>query len=313
MKNYIYILLIFVVAACETTIHPELDEAERILVIDAWVTQKMERQEIKITRSQPYFENSFPAKISNAIVSVEDLTTGDIYDFQEGETSYYWDPVDAPFGIVGHSYRLSVTVNGETFEAESRLGRVPPIDTIRFHINPEDLLVKQEYFTAEFMAVDPVGEGDTYWIKAWKNGEFLSKPDELNMAYDASFSSGQGLDGVPFIQPLREAFLNPYDENPDKKGEFYPPYEVGDSVYVEIHSIDQFSYDFLWEIYFYMSRPGGFAELFATPLANPATNLKSTNENSKTKVAGVFNVAAVSSKGMKLTQEIADYVKENDE
>lgn len=313
MKNYIYILLLFVVAACETTIYPELDEPERVLVVDAWINQKMERQEIRVTRSQPYFENSFPEKIANATVSVEDLTTGEIYEFKEGEDSYYWDPVDASFGTVGHNYRLNVTVNGETFIADARLGRVPPIDSIKFHYNQEDYFIKQNYYTAEFMAVDPAGEGDTYWIKAWKNGGFLGKPDELNMAYDASFSSGQSLDGVPFITPIRTAFLNPYDEIPDKKNEFYPPYEVGDSVYVEIHSIDPLAYDFLWEIYFYMSRPGGFAELFATPLANPITNLKSTNENPPSNVAGFFNVAAVSSRGMKLTQELADYVRENNE
>lgn len=312
MKHYIFILLILVAAACETTIHPELDEAEEVIVIDAWVNQKMERQEIKVTRSQPYFENSFPQKINNATVTIEDLTTGEIYQFKEGDSSYYWDPVDAPLGTIGNDYQLNVTVDEETFQAEAHLGRVPPIDTIRFHYNPKDFFIKEPYYTAEFLAIDPLGIGDTYWIKAWKNGEFLSKPDELNMAYDASFSSGQGLDGVAFVQPIREVFLNPFDENPNKSGEFYPPYVVGDSVYVEIHSIDQMAYEFLWEIYFYMSRPGGFAELFATPLANPITNLKSINESNASNIAGFFNVAAVSSMGKKLTQEIADYVKENE-
>ena len=54
-----------------------------------------------------------------------------------------------------------------------------------------------------------------------------------------------------------------------------------------------------------------FAELFAMPLTNSSTNLKSANKNSITNVAGFFNVAAVSASGKRLTQKIADAAKQN--
>ena len=57
---FIMVLLMAVVTACDTEIHPDLGEPEEIMVIDAWVNQKMERQEIFITRSQAYFENATP-------------------------------------------------------------------------------------------------------------------------------------------------------------------------------------------------------------------------------------------------------------
>jgi len=44
------------------------------------------------------------------------------------------------------------------------------------------------------------------------------------------------------------------------------------------------------------NRPGGFGELFATPLANVSTNIINTNAQG-TKTQGFFNVAAVSSAG----------------
>ena len=194
MKKIVYISLIAVTLGCETTVSPDLDTAEEILVVDAWINQKMERQEIRITRSQPYFENAEPTKITNATVTVEDVTTGLTYDFREGPTFYFWDPGDAAFGVVGHRYRLTVTAEGETFEAYATLGRVPPIDSIQFQYNPDDIVVKEAYYTAEFMATDPAGVGDTYWIKAWKNGNFLSKPGEMNMAFDAGFSAGQSVE-----------------------------------------------------------------------------------------------------------------------
>ncbi len=193
MKKILYISLIAVIFGCETTVSPDLDTAEEIIVVDAWINQKMERQEIRITRSQPYFEHSEPTKIADATVTVEDLTTGLAYDFREGLTSYFWDPGDVPLGEVGHQYRLTVTVEGETFAAYSTLGRVPPIDSIKFQYNPDDIVVPEAYYTAEFVATDPMGVGDTYWIKAWKNGNFLGKPGEMNMAFDAGFSAGQSV------------------------------------------------------------------------------------------------------------------------
>lgn len=311
MKNILYLFLITVVFGCNTEITPELKKAEEIMVVDAWINQKMERQEIRITRSQPYFENGSPAKIPDATVIVEDLTSGKIYDFQEGASSYYWDPVEAPFGEVGHVYRLVVTSEGESFEAYAKLGRVPPIDSIIFNYNEKDLVIQESHYTAEFMASDPEGMGDAYWIKAWKNGVFLGKPNELNYAYDAGFSPGQSVDGQPFIIPIRQYFVNPVDEDPENEDEFIPPYLVGDSLYMEIHSLDPLAYEFLFGVYFLIDRPGGFAELFAMPLTNASTNLKSTDENSSTNVAGFFNVAAVSSKGQKLTQDIADKAKQS--
>jgi hypothetical protein len=134
----------------------------------------------------------------------------------------------------------------------------------------------------------------------------------LNMAYDATFTPGQSIDGQQFIIPIRKDFLNPFDKNPDKENEFLPPYLVNDSVYVEIHSIDPAAYEFLFAVYFHITRPGGFAEIFSMPLANSPTNLQSTNKNSTTNIAGFFNTAAVSARGQKLTEEIAAIARENE-
>ncbi len=305
------LLTLLTLFSCETTINPELDTPKEIIVVDAWVNQKMERQIIRVTRSQPYFDNAFPSKIPNLEVTVEDMDNGVTYSFLESQDYYYWDPVDEPFGEVGHTYRLSVTVNGETFEAFSKLGRVPPVDSVTFTYNEKDLIIKEEYYTAEFMASDPVGIGDAYWIKAWKNNTLLNKPSELNMAFDAGFSAGQAVDGQVFLIPIRKDFLNPLDKIPDGNNEFYPPYLVGDSVHVEIHSLDPQAFDFLYAIYLNVNRPGGFAELFSMPLVNSPTNFQSTIENSPTNIAGFFNVSAVSSGGRKLTQKLADWAKQN--
>lgn len=310
MKKILYILLIAAIFGCESTINPELETPAEIMVVDGWINNKMERQEIKITRSQPYFDNSRPAKISGATVTVEDMNTGVIYEFKEGQDSYFWEPSDAPFGEAGNRYKLRVGTEGETFEAFSTMGRVPAVDSVLFNFNSKNFGIPEDFYTAEFLAIDPAGTGDTYWIKAWKNGNFLGKPEELNIAYDAGFSAGQPVDGMLFIAPIRGNFVNPLDENPEKENEILPPYQVGDSLYVEIHSLDPLAFEFLFVVARQINRPGGFAELFALPLANAPTNIKSISENSDTEVAGFFNVAAVSSGGETLTQELADLARQ---
>lgn len=306
MKKLLYIPFILLAFACETEITPELKEAEEIMVIDAWISQKMEKQEIRITHSQPYFDNSHPVMVSGLEVNVEDLNTGEIYDFQEGEDAYYWEPVDKPFGEIGHNYRLTVYADDELFEAEASLGRVPEVDSIVFTYNEEDFNISEPYYSAEFIASDPVGAGDAYWIKAWKNGVYLGKPSEINIAFDAGLSPGQPVDGKMFHQVIRRDFVNPLEERSDKANYYHPPYRVEDSLYVEIHAISPAAFDYLSGIILQTNRPGGFSELFATPLANVPTNITST---SSVNVAGFFNVAAVSTGGRKITQEIAEEAK----
>lgn len=309
MKRILYISLIIFSFGCEKVIHPTLEKPEEILVIDAWITQKPEKQEIKITRSQSYFENMPASKVSGADVKVKDLNTGEIFTFLEGDKTYYWNPVNKPFGQIGHRYKLSVSIQNETYEAYSDLGDVPPIDSIRFSYNPKDVIVPEPYFAAEFFARDLPGYGNTYWIKTWKNGQFLNRPSEINIAYDAGLSEGQPVDGEVFNKTIRKDLVNPLDEITNKKNYYLPPYVVEDSIYIEIHSIDPLAYDFLAAVILQTNRPGGFSELFATPLENVPTNIIRTSENTESKVAGFFNVSAVSSLGGKLTQEIADSLK----
>ena len=63
---------------------------------------------------------------------------------------------------------------------------------------------------------DLPGLGNTYWIKATKNGTLLNKPRELNLAYDAAFAKGSNFDGYTFIQPIRNG-INPNEVDDDDR------------------------------------------------------------------------------------------------
>ncbi|MDL5045747.1 DUF4249 domain-containing protein [Oscillatoria amoena NRMC-F 0135] len=283
--------------ACEIEIFPTLPDAESVLVVDAWINDKEEPQVVRLMRTQPYFENSLPPGVTGATVLIEG-SDGSAYTFLESTEEdgvYIWTPNPGdPFGQTGITYTLRVTTGAEVFEAATRMGRVPPIDSITFRVEEGNDLVEDLYL-AEFWAVDPVEPGDTYWIKAYKNGTLLNKPSEISLAYDAGFSRGGNFSGINFIAPIRRS-INPFEQ--DSNDRLKSPYVVGDSVYVEIHSLSEASFDFLTQVITQTDRPGGFSELFATPLSNVSSNLVNSSPGNR-KVVGFFNVASVSGLGRK--------------
>lgn len=286
--------------SCEDKINPSLEYAAPVLVVDAWLNNKPETQVISLTQSQPYFENSNPAGVSGAVVSVKD-PKGKTFSFTEDDKkpgNYLWKPaLNEVFGTVGDTYTLTIQISGERFESSSRMGRVPPIDSITFEADKR-LGSKEPITRAEFWATDPVGTGDAYWIRSYKNGVMLNKPSEINFAYDAGFSEGGVTDGVTFITPIRRR-INPNDK--DANGKALSPFVGGDSVNVQIHSVTKQAFNYLNQVSIQTDRPGGFQELFSTPLANVSTNISNTNTNGS-KALGFFNVSAVSLAGKRLKE-----------
>jgi hypothetical protein len=281
--------------SCETQIEPDLPESPPVTFIDAWINDKNEAQIISIKNTLPYFEaNEFPG-ISGAEVRIVDNENNE-YVFIESESSpgdYVWTPStdSTSFGKIGNEYLLTIVLDDFVLHSASKMNRVPEIDSLNFRFEEGNSFFPDSYF-AQFFAVDPEGPGDSYWIKAYKNGAYLNKPGEINIAYDAGFSAGSEIDGINFIQPIRDA-INPFEQ--DENDNFLSPYDPGDSVYVEIHSITNEAFYYLTQVAIQIDRPGGFAELFATPLSNVVSNIVNTS-NDKV-VIGFFNVSAVSSMG----------------
>ncbi|MBX7125895.1 MAG: DUF4249 domain-containing protein [Cyclobacteriaceae bacterium] len=298
--NSRYILASLAAAAlfssCEQVISPRLQQANPVVVVDAWINNQQETQKIYLYESQPYFDNSTPQPLTGASVLVVNQTQSKTYTFSEAPGgAYLWTPAVADeLGVAGDQFSLAIQYGGQTFSSVSRMGRVPAIDSITFK-KDKRIGTGTEIFLGEFWATDPVGGGDTYWIRTTKNGTLLNKPSELVLAYDAGFSAGSLTDGVTFISPIRTG-INP-NETAQNGKEPPSPYTPGDSVHVRIYSITLAAFNFLTEVSTQTNRPGGFAELFSTPLANVSTNI--TTSGNQSGAVGFFNVSAVSQRGQK--------------
>ncbi len=299
MQRFVIIVCLGIVfGACEDQISPALEEVDPVLAVDAWITNQPVEQVIRLSSTQPYFD-TIASPVIGATVQISG-SAGDFYTFQEDERepgAYYWSPpvIGQGFGTVGETYQLQIDTDGQTYTSSTVLDPVPPIDSITYELTEANTFFPETYI-AEFWAVDLPEEGNAYWIRAYRNGALLDRPDEIALAYDAGFSRGGSFNATVFAQPIRTS-INPIDSDGD--GNFFPSYNLGDSVYVELNSISDEAFDFLNEVSIQTNRPGGFAELFANPIANVPTNITNTDPNGSA-VVGFFNVASVSGLGTRI-------------
>ena len=292
IKFWIGLVSIITFLSCEDKISIDLNDAPPIIVIDAWLDDQKKEQKIKISQSQPYFDNSIPAGVSGATVQVfNSKKEAIVFAATEVAGEYTWNSNRNPefFATILEEYFLEITLGNENrYTAKSQIKRVPKIDAIKFTIVTiaGGKSSQDTRYTAEFLATDFVGKDDTYWIKAYKNGKWLNKPFELNIAYDAGFGN---VDGGVFIQPIQNG-VHEFDKD------LLPIlYQLKDSLYVEILSITNEAYTFLEQVRIQTQRNGGFDEIFAEPFYNVPTNIVSNDLEEK--VAGFFSVSSVNGKG----------------
>jgi len=282
MKNIFMAFLFFLgLCSCEDVIKLDVQNGVSQLVIDGWLTTKEEEQIIKLTLSQPYFDNSETIGVSGAdvIVFESDSTAHRFIDRGNGE--YYLLKEEASFLKTGNQYALYVNYQEEEFVSLSKLNRVPKIDSISYEFFSFPFggtdSTESEGYLAEFYANDPPGEGDTYWIRTTKNGNLVNNPTQISIAYDAGFSPGSKSDALLFIQPIRQSINDGF-------------YKHQDSIHVELWSISPEAFYYLLQV----RQESGNGGIFATPPANIPTNIFNLNENSTKKAIGFFGLSSVS-------------------
>ncbi len=292
MKSIFIKLLFFAsvigLSSCEDVIDIDIQDEGEQLVIDAWITNKDEDQVVKLSLSQPYFDNSTPQAVTDATVILFDEDSVAYPFIDLNQTGEYTLPREANgFLKENKRYALYIKYKDQEFAALSLYRPVPKIDSIayeffEFPFAGQDSTETSGYF-AEFYANDPVGEGDTYWIRTTKNANPINDPASISISYDGGFSPGGGTDGLTFILPIRQSINDGF-------------YQHGDSLDVELWSITPDAYLYLLQVR-QESANGG---IFATPPANIPTNIFNLDSRSDVKALGFFGISQVSSLSAKI-------------
>lgn len=277
-------LLLLLVTACEDPIDvPSSFESPRI-VVDAWLTNLERPQTITLSETVDYFSAGEPPSVTDAQVQVCNINAGQCVAFvHQNDGQYTWTPQPgASLGKIGDTLVLGIARGEERYGSQTTIRRTARIDSISLEAETGNFALDDGIY-AQLFAFDLPGRGDTYWVRAYKNDTLLNRPFEQIIAYDATFDAGADIDGTYFLTALRLG-INALDDDG-----FFVPYEPGDRIYVEVHSINLIAFQFLSIAVEQITNEG----IFTSPLANAPSNI--FQESNQEPVLGIFNVAAVDS------------------
>lgn len=267
---------------CEDQIDVDLDEADVLTTVDAFINTGADLQTIRLTETQNYFNSASANPILGASVLVTE-EGGNTFTFEDqGNGDYTWAGNGSQLiGELSKTINLEINYGDQKIISSVEIGRSPVIEEIRQE-DRDDIFGEGKYL--EFIARDFEGYGDTYWIKSFRNGNYLNLPAEINIAWDATFDSGAETDGLIFIPPIRE-LINPLDSIGST------PWETGDVCRVEIHSLTPAVFNFMETVRDQLIN--GDNGIFAEPLINAKGNLEDIGTNKR--VLGAFCVSEITS------------------
>ena len=132
-------------------------------------------------------------------------------------------------------------------------------------------------YQIELFARDLSGREDYNWIRSYRNDTLNTDAGSINAVEEAG---SVGSDGTLFIPPVRFFRLN----------DFGRPYEFGETVKVQIWSINRNTFLFLNQVSNQINNGG----LFAVPPSNVRTNIESSSQEISKQAVGYFSVSMVS-------------------
>ncbi len=230
-------LLFFV--GCTEKIDLDLDSIPPAIVIEGRISNGQIFNYVRVTQSSPYLSDEPNQPVLGALVTLtEDGTTTETLTEDPQFPGFYYTPM-LRAGKVNSIYKLSVTVNGETYEAIDTIRPVTPIDSLTYAYD------------------DQVGtENDGYYVTL-----YAQEPPALGNNYQwLYFSNGQELAGLEWIS--NDDFVNGNYIN--FQLEMNDPQVLGDTVVIEMAAISPVYYTFVNQLL----NQESFGNLFDTPPAN---------------------------------------------
>lgn len=258
MKNSLYLLLILLGGgACREVIDFELPVDQPQLVIEGeltyWADDPAKNQvSVRVSNSGNYYDEDVIHPVTDASLQIDDLTTGNTYDLSpvEDQAGLYLNK-SIPLAL-GNSYRLRVMYEGSEYESTGTILPVAELDSFSYRYREETTFLEEGYYFF-FSGRTPKERGVNYYrFKIYEDdslynerGDYLIQSDEFLQAE------------IDTLQLANYAF------------------EVGDSVRIEMYSLDKNMFRYYNELVELLFNDGG---LFSSPPRNPTTNIINTTD-----------------------------------
>ncbi len=238
------ICLTIVFYSCKKTVVLDLDTAQPQIVIQGEVTDTVGVVTIHINKTVGFYaDNTFPA-VTGADVKITDTTSGFKYGpFVETAPGIYTS-VAASNGVYGDTYKLEVSVNGQSYTALSTMPMPVTLDSVTFRIFSA---FGQTQKRAAVNFQDPAGVKNYYQFIEYINDKQFTKNLFL---FDDRLSDGRYITNSLYTD---STYFNP-----------------GDKLKVQMKCLDVNVYNYFFQLA--QSSGGGNFGTSASP-ANPKSNI----------------------------------------
>lgn len=226
MKRVFYILIVFIFLGCEDPIQIDLPTNTDLVVVQGWVSNQITNQEIVLSRTQGFNDQSSTVLIAGARVSVFN-NQNDQFVYEQGVDGIYRSTTRF-LGVDSLFYQLEVILpDGDTIVSPfESVPRFVTIDSVLFRQDeevPDDNpnLFKTFNFPVTW-SQDPPDIRNYYRWKISRNDTLFNAPNDLELLDDSAIN-----------------------------GNFFPNefrsfrYEFGDTLQIELNTISEGAYDFL--------------------------------------------------------------------
>ena len=281
-------LIIAVLAAilafgCEEEISLDLPQPPKRLVVEGRVTQLLGQQDqtqhITLSTISDFFDQSQTPRVTDAEVSVRDGEgVSHPYTHDPSTPGRYANTTLVP--KVGSEYTLTITWQGETYEATETMIAVPPIISAYQKFEEENQFEDGGLKIAIDFA-DPSGQTNYYYWELFADGKSLLKADPGNsgnvIAQDR-FWDGQTITGYLPNEELT--------------------FEPGDEVMVRQVGISKNTYDYLFLLF---EQTGQTGQLIDVPPALIRGNIRNLT-NPENLAMGYFGASQVAEARVAITE-----------
>lgn len=274
-RYYTFYLLALMAAgmiSCTEIIEIELDSTYRRLVVFGTITTDSIHHQVRLSTSSDYFSNMPSPRVTDAVVELE-FENSSIRLLENDTIPGLYLAPDAFRGKPNTAYYLRISqvdVNedgeAETYHAATVMPDCAQVDSLRL-----------SYFQSPFVsgyqvlmfAQDPPTR-EWYSYKMWKNNDLLTDTLSKYSVQSDDFYNGTYIYGLPV------GFL--WDDEPREA------LQPGDTVTLELNSIEQAHYDFILDAQLEIM---GNNPLFSGPSSNVRSNIDNGGK-------GIFTAYSVS-------------------
>lgn len=259
-------MLLFGMQSCQDVIDIDLNDADPKYVIEGVIVEGVDSITVRVTQTASFFDASPPAGINNATVVVT-LPNGQEVLLTSIGNGYY--KISGQNITTDSYYSLRVNVDDEEFTATTFMPAHVSLDSLEA-VYSEGMFGLEGTYNVFINFNDPAGILNYYKMNVTLNDTLLNGANEIMITDDAL------VDGNAIYMPI-----------------FVRDFDLGDSVAIELQSIDKATYKFYQTMAAVASGSAG-SPFSATP-ANPESNIKGG-------ALGIFGAYTSSRKSIRIVE-----------